>query len=255
MIKQIKSIIKNNILLITYTKLDKAPDNIKAGYVDFKNVAKRYFNTAKNINVLEAMKSAPVRDIFYFLEKDCKEIFENSIPKNILDVGCGSGIYSKFFKRDYGIFRDSTYSGCEIDEELIKICKKINPDKNFFISSADKIEATDNSFDMVFCSGTLHYTLERWKQSIQEMKRVSSKYVSIVRFPVTKFQSTFYVEQHVIGLNGTEKHYFIVINRSEIEKYFKDLGLEILKYDYVSEEYKIKGVDEKIILINYLLKK
>ena len=40
-----------------------------------------------------------------------------------------------------------------------------------------------------------------------------------------------------------------------LENYFQQLGLKILKRDYSSQEFNIEGVDEKIILIQYLLEK
>ena len=87
------------------------------------------------------------------------------------------------------------------------------------------------------------------------MARLTKKFVVIVRFPLTKFNKTFYVHQTVIGLDNVENHYFIVINRREFEEYLNKIGLIVLKRDYSSEEYNIEGITEKIILTQYLLKK
>lgn len=242
-------------LLITYSKIVDVP-HLETGYIDVDIVAKRYKESAKKNNYLHLLNQQAVKDNFYFLEKECREYFNKIKPgTKLLDVGCGSGTYSKVFKRPNNPFENISYYGTEIDNKIIEICKQYNPNGMYFVSVADKIIANDKSYDIVFCSGTLHYTLKKWKKSIKEMMRVSNKYLVISRFPVTKYNDTFYVHQVVRGISGTENHYFVVINRSILEKYFVNLGLKILKRDYSSEVYNVKNVDEKIVLVQYLLQK
>lgn len=254
-ISELKKIFIERVLIINYEKIDDLPD-IKAGYIDIKTVAKRYMFSSKGMNVEELLRQPPIRDSFYFLEIENRKYFKDiSNSYKLLDVGCGSGVYAKVFKRLESIFKDIQYIGCEIEKEIVNVCKEINPENDFFVSYADNISAKNNEYDMVFCSGTLHYTLSNWKKSIEEMARVAKKNIAIVRFPVTKYNKTFFVHQNVKGINGTENHYFIVINRGELENYFLELGLKVVGRDYSLEEYNIEGVEEKIILVQYLLEK
>ena len=252
-----KRITLDRALLVSYKKINSVPD-IKAGYVDLKTVAKRYATSSEAMDTEKLLRQPPIRDSFYFLETDSEQHLKDSINNDqykLLDVGCGSGIYSKVFKREDSIFKNIEYNGCDIDKEIIEVCKKINPEGNFFVSYADNISVDDNTYDIVFCSGTLHYTRLNWKKSVKEMTRVSKKDVALVRFPVTKYSETFFVHQSVKGINGGENHYFIVINRRELENYFAEIGLKIINRDYSLEEYNVEGVEEKIILVQYLLEK
>lgn len=252
---EIKKVILEKALIINYKKIDKLP-KIKAGYVDIETVLKRYENSLKEVSVKALLKDLSIFDNFYFLEQECGE-YVKQLPKKfkLLDIGCGSGIYSKVFKRKASPFSGCQYIGTEIDERFTSLSKKHLPKDDFIVSLAEKIDLGSNSIDFIFCSSTLHYTLNDWKKSLTELERVSKKYIAITRFPVTKYNDTFYVHQTVKGLYGTENHFFIVINRKELENHFEKLGLKILKRDYSSQEYSIESVDEKIILIQYLLEK
>lgn len=254
-ILQWKRISIDKVLIINYYKVDKIP-KIEAGYIDVETVAKRYERSAKDLNLVKLLAETSVHDNFYFLEHECSKYWLN-LPKNskMLDVGCGNGFYSKAFKREDSPLKNLHYTGTEIAPEIVEVCKKYNPDCDFILSLADKINSKDDSFELVYCSSTIHYTLDKWKESIKEMARVSNKFIAITRFPISKYHKTFYVHQTVRGISGTENHFFIVINREEMENYFQCLGLKILKRDYSSEEYGVSGVDEKIMLVQYLLEK
>jgi ubiquinone/menaquinone biosynthesis C-methylase UbiE len=243
------------LLRINYQKISE-PNMSGAGYVDIEAVAKRYNKVNEDIGKSELLKNSAVRDAVYFLEKDCIDHSEDfrKVGK-VLDIGCGTGIYSKIFRKINIFGNNFKYIGTEINQIFVDICKKKNPKENFVVSYADKINFKDNYFDLVYCSSTIHYTLNKWKESLNEMARISNKFVVMVRFPLTKFNKTFYVHQRVSSLDGVENHYFIVVNRNDFEKYLEKIGLQIIKRDYSSEEYIIDGVGEKIILTQYLLKK
>lgn len=242
-------------LIIKYEKIEELP-KIKAGYIDIETTAKRYEDSIKSFSVDRIFDDLSVKDNFYFIENECSDYFKNLNSKfKLLDVGCGSGLYSSVFHRNGSPFENTQYIGTEIDEKFVRTSKKYFPKDDFLVSYADKIALKDNTIDFIFCSSTLHYTLNDWKKSLKEFSRVSRKYVAVTRFPVTKYNDTFCVHQTVRGRSGTENHYFIVINREELEKYFEKIGLHVLKRDYSSQEYNIKGINEKIVLVQYLLGK
>lgn len=242
-------------LIIEYEKVDK-PSKTRANHTDIETIAERYENSLKSNNLYTLLSDLSVKDNFYFIEKECRNCIKKK--KNnftILDVGCGSGIYSKIFGRKGSIFEGAKYIGTEINEKLTGISKKYLPKHDFLLSYADNIALKKDSVDLAFCSSTLHYTLDDWKKSLLEFTRVSKKYIALTRFPVTKYNKTFYVHQTVRGKSGAEDHFFIVINREELEEHFKNNGMKILKRDYSSQEYDVKGIDERIVLIQYLLEK
>ncbi|EKD78354.1 MAG: hypothetical protein ACD_41C00364G0006 [uncultured bacterium] len=212
--------------------------------------------SADTTSVAEYMRQPAVRDNLYFLRNDCAKKLENLAPHtSLLDVGCGSGSYAQILKQSDSPFADMNYTGTEINKKLVDICIKHNPTVSFIVAQASRIPLSDSSYDTVFCSGTVHYTLSTWAESISEMARVAKQYLIITRLPVTKYQDSFYVHQTVSSKRRSEHHFFIVINRTKLEELFTRLHLKILQRDYSSEEYNIDHIDEKIVLVQYLLAK
>lgn len=251
----LRTIFNSHILRITYKKIE---ENLTPGlgYIDIEAVAKRYEKSDNKITASDIISTPAIRDSLYFIEKGCGDYTKDfKKVKNVLDIGCGSGIYSRIFRKRQLFSKNFKYVGTEIIQRFVDICKKKNPKENFVVSYADALNFKNNTFDLVYCSSTLHYTLDQWKKSLDEISRIASKYVIIVRFPLTKYYETFYTHQTVLGINNIENHNFIVINRDKFEKYLKKIGFTILRRDYSSEEYIIQGVDERIILCQYLLQK
>ena len=87
----------------------------------------------------------------------------------LLDVGCGNGFFTYYF--------DQICDACGVDysEKLIAA----NPAKKTFVMDANNLEFTDNSFDIVFANALLHH-VNNIDRVLQEMRRVSKKYVIIL---------------------------------------------------------------------------
>lgn len=247
----------DNAMIITYTKIER-PKKTATGYdFDMEDLIKRYTSNAKNASITNLMRNDnAIKDNLYFMEIESAKYIK-SISKNalFLDVGCGNGLYSKLLSRSGSLFKNVKYYGCEISQGIVDVCIKYNHNSIFFVSYAESINKPDKYFDFVLYSGIIHYSQNNWKKVLNEMSRVSKEYVFITRTPVTKYNNTFYVHQRVASIDGVENHYFVVLNRDEFEEEISKLGFEIVMRDYSSEEFNIKGVSEKIVLVQYLLKK
>lgn len=96
-------------------------------------------------------------------------------PVKVLDVGCGCGSFTA---------KIAPYcehiTAIDSSQPLIDRCKKENqlPNVDFVCMDARKIEYSENSFDLVLERASLHHILE-WRAVLNEMTRVSSKYVCI----------------------------------------------------------------------------
>tara|TARA_Y100000310_G_scaffold119718_1_gene118446 strand:- start:141 stop:602 length:462 start_codon:yes stop_codon:yes gene_type:complete len=97
----------------------------------------------------------------------------------ILDVGCGTAIYS-------GLFED--YTGIDSSLGMVKKAKKSSKGEILF-GEAEKLPFKDGSFDKVICVSAIH-NFDSPKTAIYEMKRVSKKVIVVtVMKKSRKFES------------------------------------------------------------------
>ena len=89
--------------------------------------------------------------------------------KNVLDLGCGSGIFTKSIK-SWG----ANVKGCDISKNLILIAKKENPKIPFRVCDAQKTPFKNSEFDVVTSGLMLHY-LKDLKPVFSEVSRITKK--------------------------------------------------------------------------------
>lgn len=85
---------------------------------------------------------------FYYIQKICKINQNNSPSKNnkILDIGCGSGIWTKKLLD----ISNSEITGIDISETQIKLAKKNIPQiDKFLCKDVMKVEFPSNNFDII----------------------------------------------------------------------------------------------------------
>ena len=99
----------------------------------------------------------------------CRVIAENFDFKNrkILDVGCGTGIATDFFKCDTGV---------DPSEKLLEIASKKFPNIQFINAVAEALPFNDDEFDAVI-SITAIQNFEDIEKSLREIKRVGKDFV------------------------------------------------------------------------------
>lgn len=87
----------------------------------------------------------------------------------LLDVGCGNGFFTFYFDKICDVY------GIDSSQKMLQM----NPVGKTSLMSAESLQFEDNSFDVVFCHALLHH-VENIDRVIQEMKRVSRKYIVIL---------------------------------------------------------------------------
>ncbi len=87
----------------------------------------------------------------------------------LLDVGCGNGFFSYYF--------DQVCQTVGVDFSQ-KMLEK-NPIGRKLIMDAARLSFQDMAFDVVFCHALLHH-VENMDDVLQEMRRVSRKYVVVL---------------------------------------------------------------------------
>jgi ubiquinone/menaquinone biosynthesis C-methylase UbiE len=93
------------------------------------------------------------------------------LDKNVklLDVGCGNGFFSYCFDTI------CTTVGVDFSEKMLAK----NPISQKLLMDASRLSFQDFAFDVVFCHALLHH-VENMDMVLQEMRRVSRKYVIVL---------------------------------------------------------------------------
>jgi ubiquinone/menaquinone biosynthesis C-methylase UbiE len=94
--------------------------------------------------------------------------FQGKKVKSILDVGAGGGDFIAVLRE---VFPETQITGVDPDIESLQEATKKYPDVSFTEMSAEKLEFTDNTFDLASISMALHH-LPDIQGALKEMQRV-----------------------------------------------------------------------------------
>ena len=185
-------------------------------------------------------------DNLFFLEN----FVASHLPQDatIVDIGCGIGKYGKILKREKSVTQNWKYTGVERTQEILEYAKRLCPEFDFVSSNNSVlIPLPNDSEDLVMASSMLQYTLDEWIISLQDMLRVTKKYVYISRLPIIRQYSSCFCHQ--------KDHFFKIFNRQEFESIISELNAQILYRDYGQEIIYVNGISEPIFLNQYLISK
>lgn len=105
----------------------------------------------------------------YLDEPMILKLVGNVKGKRVLDLGCGSGKYSKILLRKGG-----RVTGVDISPDFISLAKKEVPKVEFHVASAYKLPFKNNYFDMVV-AGLVVEHFENLNKAFKEIRRVLKK--------------------------------------------------------------------------------
>ena len=85
---------------------------------------------------------------------------------NILDLGCGTGIFVPYFDPNH-------YVGVDISEEYVKAARRKFPSHRFECVDAERLGFAGSSFDACFVAGVFHHLDDKTSgQVLREIRRV-----------------------------------------------------------------------------------
>jgi len=170
---------------------------------------------------------------------------------SILDVGCGNGrLYDFIKKTGY----KGAYTGIDISENLISICKKTYPEAHFQVGNMTDIPLENKTYDLVIASASLHHlqTKKERSKAISEIQRVQEENGNFIGIVWNLHQKRFhplwlnlehgwrniYVPWNGIGNinNNTEnkiERFYYAFNKSILKKLLNK-DYDMLELDYVS---------------------
>lgn len=86
--------------------------------------------------------------------------------KTILDMGCGTGLYTRILKR-----RGAKVCGIDISEGMLTIARREVPGVEFVHGTAEKLPYKNKSFDIVLAALMMEY-FSSWDKVLEEVRRV-----------------------------------------------------------------------------------
>lgn len=143
----------------------------------------------------------------------------------ILDAGCGDGSKSKYLI-DHGM---KVY-GIDIAEKLLEIAKKEAPEGEYEVLALEDADKLTKEFDAVFAQASLLHVAK--KDIIATMKALNSKlkpgglfYIAVKEVREGKPEEEVKVDD---DYGYTYERFFSYYTISELEGYFKQLGLKVV---------------------------
>lgn len=161
-----------------------------------------------------------------YIIKEINEIIKEREIKNVIDVGCGGGRYSRYLKNlNFDVLAVDKY------EEMAKTLKK---DKiNFLRANMDNIPVKSENFDMIISTGVIHnaITKEEFIQTIKEFKRILKNNGYVILSVFTNDTIT----DDLISLGNDvyrvkDRPSMVLLSKNDINKIVKEEGFNIEKF-------------------------
>lgn len=112
-------------------------------------------------------------DSFYFAEMKVRLLrrYEEDLPQQVLDIGCGDGATEFFMQR---IFSSWRIAAIDVSEESIRVAREKDLSNTVFsVYDGVHIPAADSSADIVFIAGVFHHVSFQMHASlVKEIVRV-----------------------------------------------------------------------------------
>lgn len=164
---------------------------------------------------------------------------------DVLEVGCGGGYVSEIVTSQ---FPGIAYSGIDISEAMIALARDHYPHRDFRVGSAYKIDAADDSVDVVL-DGVALLHMTKWRKALDEYARVARDYVVLHGLTLTDAAETTKFAKYAYGQPSLE----LVFNRTEMNHECVERGFDLVDVepglDYDLDEYiGIPSVSESWLL-------
>lgn len=155
------------------------------------------------------------------------DVFIKKLPANarVLDVGCGSGVKSKYF-----IDRGFKVTGIDISDKLLEIARREAPKGGFKVLSMIDLNSLSETFDGVFAQASLLHIPK--KDAGEVVKKMADRlvphgllYISVKEVREGSFDEKIEKENDY----GYEyERFFSYFTMAELEKHFADAGLKVV---------------------------
>ena len=139
------------------------------------NIREKEFHNKLHSSGMPRLQNKYYKALYNLYEDFLIFLKNNSQDKNILDFGCGNGVYSEKVIN----FNPSKLTAIDISEEAIEAAKiKGNNKIDFKVENCENTKFSSDSFDIIYGVGILHHlNLDR---SIKEIERLVKRDGNII---------------------------------------------------------------------------
>lgn len=190
------------------------------------------------------------------------DLLEIKGGKNVLDVGCGDGVFLERLARTYSI----NGTGIDISPKSIERAKKTSlKSLRFIVADSADLPFADNSFDYVLSFDTLEHvgdpeslvrTEIKQKKAVSEMARVLKPGGKLLIYTINKSQKytwNWWLNKLRIDIYKKYAHHpNLFLDPSLLEGYLEEEGLVVEKKELFNAFFTLLA-DEAIMILAMIL--
>jgi ubiquinone/menaquinone biosynthesis C-methylase UbiE len=120
-----------------------------------------------SLEIAEAYEAAFVPSLFAGVARRLIEFIGVAPNKNVLDVGCGTGIVART-----AADRGATVTGLDLNEAMLTVARRLRPDLTWRQGDAAALPFPDAAFDVTLCQSALMFVPDP-TVAVREMARVT----------------------------------------------------------------------------------
>lgn len=154
-----------------------------------------------------------------------KERVKKGKRLTIADMGCGSGAFTSYIKKEY---KNARIIGVDISKGCIERAKRDFGEIEFVIDDVEKTKFKKESFDVIWYSGILHHFPD-FSKVAKEAFRILAPGGLFFSYDPNFYNPAFWLYRHPnspfysnIGITSNER----LIKGEEIKRVFEDAGFE-----------------------------
>lgn len=164
--------------------------------------------------------------------------------QNVLDFGCGNGIYYHFIKK-MNELSHWKYTGMDVDEERIRLAKRLFGKEHFHLSRiTGNSPPLNETYDLVFLIAVIPYILEDVEKIVKDLCDAAGKYLYFGEMWLTEKEPQKYCYE--VLTDNAQITPFHLYNKEQIIQMVEVNGFELIKcershsppyYCYDSQEF------------------
>ncbi len=166
----------------------------------------------------------------------------------MLDWGGGAGHYYLYNKV---LLPEVTIDyHCYDVPHLCQLGRKLLPEARYH---DDEGELVGSKFDLVLCSGSLHY-FEHWRAVSHKLAAMTGEFLYVARLQSVSRARSFVVLHRPLR-DGYNRFISWCVNREEFISCVEESGLELIREFVFTEKWRIRGAPEKAETRGFLFRR